>query len=751
MKAKWERRVQSRSHFECLKLSPLTIIFRIICRSDNVNVPCSLSSLLTASALALSLCHTTDIYPFSPHFTNSSITSHLRTQTHILTHSRESLSLFSLSPPLFSHFFVFFLRFSLFLLSIMPTLAVAKEYICSLIGKSYTDKEFDELCFEFGLELDDITSEKEMYMREQGKSANANAAPVEAPAHLSEEKLYKIDTPANRYDLLTAEGMACALKVFMGTMALPNYRVLNKNNPIYRMTVEKGVKNVRDYVVCAVLRNIRFNERSYNSFIDYQEKLHSGLARRRSLASVGTHDLDKVNTTSFIYGCRPRESIKFVPLRQTKTLDCTGDGLTKYYADDRHISKYVPLISSFPTYPVVYDGTGTHVLSLPPVINSHFSAISVDTKNIFIECTAPDHYKAQVLVNQLVCAFSTYCDEPFTVEAVKVDYEEAAPDGTTSLVCPTLETGEVTMSVPRLNSVIGVHMKNGAECAELLKRMMYTIKEVTEDTVTVVVPPMRTDVIGAADVMEDVAIAVGYDNIQYVECMTRGLVTQTPLNKLAQLLRTEMACAGYTELLTLSLCSRADAFENLGRTDDDVAAHIANPQTMEFQVCRPSLLPGILKTLSTNKSKPLPQRFFECADVVLLDNEKNFPPLIDVASTFPSAGARNQRRLAAVHCNGTTSGFESIHGLAELALLKLGVPAKSEVPADYEGDFYTLEKGNDGAFFPGRAMDIVLHRQGQELRIGHIGVVHPRTLKAYDVPCPCSYMEINIQFLCVPL
>ncbi|KPI89152.1 putative phenylalanyl-tRNA synthetase [Leptomonas seymouri] len=633
----------------------------------------------------------------------------------------------------------------------MPTLAVAKNYICQLLEKSYTDKEFDELCFEFGLELDDITSEKEMYLREQGKSANANVAPAEAPAHLSDETLYKIDTPANRYDLLTAEGMACALRVFMGTMALPKFTVLHRAKPLYRMTVEKSVRNVRDYVVCAVLRNIEFNERSYNSFIDYQEKLHSGLARRRTLASVGTHDLDKVSTTNFIYGCRPRESIKFVPLRQSKLLDCKGDGLASYYTEDRHISKYVPLISSFPAYPVVYDGTGANILSLPPVINSSYSAISVDTKNVFIECTATDHYKAQVLVNQMVCAFSAYCKDKFTVEAVQVDYEEAAPDGTKSLITPTMETKEVTMSIARLSTVIGVDMKSGAECAKLLERMMYEIKSVTDKEVTVTAPPMRTDVIGPADVMEDVAIAVGYDNIKYVECTTHGLVTQTPLNKLTQLLRTEMACAGYTELLTLSLCSRAEAFENLGRTDDDVAAHIANPQTIEFQVCRPSLLPGILKTLSTNKSRPLPQRFFECADVMLLDNAKNFPPIIDVRSDFPSSGARNQRRLAAIHCNGTSSGFESIHGLTELALLKLGIPAKSEVAETYTGDYYTLEKGSDGAFFPGRAMDIVLHRQGQEVRIGHLGVLHPNTLKACDVPYPCSYMEINIQFLCVPL
>lgn len=91
--------------------------------------------------------------------------------------------------------------------------------------------------------------------------------------------------------------MSIALKVFLELSPIPQLRVLNVSKPLYHILVRKNVKNVRDYVVCAVLKNIQFNEYSYNSFIDFQEKLHSGLARRRTLASVGTHDLDKINTT----------------------------------------------------------------------------------------------------------------------------------------------------------------------------------------------------------------------------------------------------------------------------------------------------------------------------------------------------------------------------------------------------------------------------------------------------------------------
>ena len=30
------------------------------------------------------------------------------------------------------------------------------------LGKEYTEEEFDELCFEFGIELDEVTSEKQI-------------------------------------------------------------------------------------------------------------------------------------------------------------------------------------------------------------------------------------------------------------------------------------------------------------------------------------------------------------------------------------------------------------------------------------------------------------------------------------------------------------------------------------------------------------------------------------------------------------
>jgi len=504
------------------------------------------------------------------------------------------------------------------------------------------------------------------------------------------------------------------------------------------------VKQLREYVVCAVLKNVTFTPQSYNSFIDFQEKLHSGLARRRTLASVGTHDLDKLGgCTAFRYTSKTRDEIQFVPLNQSRVLDCSGNGLEQFYKDDRHISKYVPLVSQLPRYPVVLDDKGA-IMSLPPIINSDFSKISLETKNIFIETTAPDHHKASVLVNQIVCAFSSYCAEPFTVEAVRVEYADREE------ITPKLEEREMTLDVPTVNRRVGIDLKGSADCAALLNKMFLYADALDEKTVRVGIPACRSDVLHPCDLVEDVAIAFGYENMTLTETPTRSNGSQTAVNKLGHLLRLEVSNAGYTEVLTFSLCSRDEAFRNLGREDRDVAVHIANPQTVEFQVCRPSLLPGLLKTLQASKSNPLPLKLFEVSDVVLLDNGANFPAVAEEGhpAAYNKCGGRNRRHFGALHCTAEGSGFEDVHGLVEYVMMKIGVPQHPDGGTAVEedgGEYFYLREGGDGAFFPGRAMDVVLKRKGGEATIGHLGALHPNTLKAFEIPFSCSYCEINVQ------
>src|SRR5271168_3085070 len=111
----------------------------------------------------------------------------------------------------------------------MPTISVDKEALFKALGKSYTTEEFDDLCFEFGIELDEDTSTQDRPIV-NGK---------QEPAQL------KIEIPANRYDMLCFEGIALMLNIFRGKTPLPNYKVaVPKNGKLETITVHPDTLKV---------------------------------------------------------------------------------------------------------------------------------------------------------------------------------------------------------------------------------------------------------------------------------------------------------------------------------------------------------------------------------------------------------------------------------------------------------------------------------------------------------------------------
>ena len=112
----------------------------------------------------------------------------------------------------------------------MPTVSCNRDALFKSLGKVYTEEEFDHLCFEFGIELDEVTSEKQMVRKEKG----TGAAELD---DLPEEVIYKIDIPANRYDLLCIEGIARALNVFLQREPLPVFKTIRPATPDATITV----------------------------------------------------------------------------------------------------------------------------------------------------------------------------------------------------------------------------------------------------------------------------------------------------------------------------------------------------------------------------------------------------------------------------------------------------------------------------------------------------------------------------------
>ncbi|KAI9796945.1 MAG: phenylalanine--tRNA ligase subunit beta [Piccolia ochrophora] len=609
----------------------------------------------------------------------------------------------------------------------MPTIAVDKAALFKALGREYTTEEFDELCFEFGIELD-----------EDVKQTSNSERPITDGKQ--EPPQLKIEIPANRYDMLCFEGISLMLRIFRQQTKCPNYRLkAPANGEFQTMTIHPDTAKVRPYVSCAVLRNIKFTQERYDSFIALQDKLHQNLARQRTLASIGTHDLDTLRGP-FTYEALPPEQIRFRPLNQSREMN--GHELMEFYEKDKHLSRYLHIIRDSPLYPVIYDAKRT-VCSLPPIINGDHSKITLDTKNILIEITALDRTKVEIVNCILVAMFSQYTEEPFTVEPVKI----ISPHNHASRETPDLTPRETQAEVSYINECCGLDLSASDICS-LLKRMAYqaTPSKTTPDHVDVAIPPTRADVLHQCDIMEDVAVAYGFNNLPRSFPGQSGTIARPlPINKLTDIARIEAAMAGWTEVMPLILCSHAENFAFLNRVDDGTTAvKLANPKTAEYQVVRTSLLPGLLKTIRENKHHAVPMKIFEVSDVAFKD-------------VTLERKSRNERHFAAAWY-GKTSGFEVVHGLLDRVMLMLkssflvheggleGTHVDGYWIEELDGELAVplgtyssltgadkISSSSDPTFFPGHAAAVHVRINGKKHVIGTFGILHPTVLEHFEL------------------
>ncbi|PSN68080.1 phenylalanyl-tRNA synthetase beta chain [Corynespora cassiicola Philippines] len=589
----------------------------------------------------------------------------------------------------------------------MPTISVDKAALLKALEKDYTTEEFDELCFEFGIELDEDTSQ------------SSNAEEREKPQ-------LKIEIPANRYDMLCYEGIAMNLRVFLEKQKLPEWTLSRPaSGELETLTINEDTTKIRPLCSGVVLRGIEFTQERYDSFIALQDKLHQNLARQRTLVSIGTHDLDTIKGP-FTYEALAPEEIEFIPLNQTQKMN--GKQLMEFYEKDKHLGRYLHIIRDSPVYPVIYDSNRT-VLSLPPIINGDHSKITLNTKNVLIEITALDKTKVEIVNQILVAMFGGYAQsiEPLNIVSPHNNESREAPD-----LSPRLFHAEVDY----LNQVTGLDLPPEEIC-KLLSRMGYSVTPSKGDSnlLDVSVPITRADVLHQADIMEDYAIAYGFNKLPRVfPNKSAAVAAPLPINKLGDIVRTECAAAGWTEVMPLILCSHEENFEWLNRKDDgNTAVVLENPKTIEYQIVRTSLLPGLLKTINSNKHHAVPMKIFEVSDVAFKDLSQE-------------RKSRNERHFAAA-IMGKTSGFEQVHGLLDrlMLMLKSAFITREEGMKNEKLEGYWIEELDDPTYLKGHGAAIKLNIGGKHHTIGSFGILHPSVLQKFELGYPVSTLEFNLE------
>jgi phenylalanyl-tRNA synthetase beta chain len=272
------------------------------------------------------------------------------------------------------------------------------------------------------------------------------------------------------------------------------------------------------------------------------------------------------------------------------------------------------------------------------------------------------------------------------------------------------------VSVQAAARLIGIELTPEAARGHLLAMRHDCVIE--GDALVVAVAPYRNDVMHEVDLIEDIAMAYGYDNVapRLVQRMTIG--EPRPERTVAKRARAALIGHGYFEVMTLLLSNEATQYELLGEANPGTAVEVAHPISADQTIMRTSLKPGLLRLFALNRGQGLPQRIFEVDDVVRLLPGETEP--------------REELHLAA-GLLARDAGFADVRALAESLGAELGLAL-------------TFQATARPGFLPGRVASV--HHGGVE--VGVVGEVHPEVLEKLRLITPLALVELSLEPLLAP-
>ncbi|WP_370286054.1 phenylalanine--tRNA ligase subunit beta [Pseudooceanicola nanhaiensis] len=237
------------------------------------------------------------------------------------------------------------------------------------------------------------------------------------------------------------------------------------------------------------------------------------------------------------------------------------------------------------------------------------------------------------------------------------------------------------------------------------------------------VPSWRPDVLGEADLVEEVARMASLTKLEPKPmARTQPGVPKpilTPIQKREQIARRTAAALGYNECVTYSFIDRKSAELFGGGTD---ATMLANPISADMSHMRPALLPGLLQAAARNQARGM-------GDLALFE----------VGAAWHGGEPGEQHLLVSGLLVGRT-GPKDVHGAAravdvydvkadaEAILAAIGAPAKVQIL-----------RGAREWWHPGRHGRICL---GPKKVLAVFGEVHPKILREMGVKGPAMAFTI---------
>jgi phenylalanyl-tRNA synthetase beta chain len=263
-----------------------------------------------------------------------------------------------------------------------------------------------------------------------------------------------------------------------------------------------------------------------------------------------------------------------------------------------------------------------------------------------------------------------------------------------------------------------------AEQQAILVALGFGLSEAGADW-DVTVPSWRPDIDGAADIVEEVIRIHGLDRVASVALPRTdsvALPTATPAQKLERRLRRAAAMRGLNEAVTWTFLPSAEA-EIFAEGE---LWQLANPISEDMKAMRPSLIPGLLAAARRNLTRGATGiRLFEIGRRYLRGPDGASDERLTLGVLL--VGEKSPRGWA----TGKSQVFDAFDAKAEaLALLaETGAPTENlQVLGDAGVQFH-----------PGQSATL---RLGPKTVLARFGILHPATLKAFDIDAPVAAAEL---------
>jgi phenylalanyl-tRNA synthetase beta chain len=492
----------------------------------------------------------------------------------------------------------------------------------------------------------------------------------------------KIECELNpdRPDMFSVEGIAREVKGFLGLeTGIKKYDISDS-----KIVVKTENPQVRPYIACAVIKDVLLSDELVKSLMQIQEKLHDTIGRGRKKVAIGVHDFKKI-VPPLLY--KDVENEKFIPLMGTQEMD-----VNQILESHPKGVAYAHLVGEM--RPMLYDKEG--VASFPPIINSERTKVTIATDSLFIDVTGTDERAVNDALNILVCNIAERGGKIFTVNIGK----KRTPD---------LSPKDVSVNVEDIDKLLGLGLSE-KDIGDILERMRYGVSKQRGGKMRIEIPAYRS-ILHLVDIIEDVAIGYGYNNIQPILPKLPTIGKQNELTNISRKTRDMMIGLGFQEIVNFVLTSRENNFDKM--SVDGESVELLNPISSEYNICRTWLLPCLMKNLASNKHREYPQSIFEIGDCVILDEAQE-------------TKTRNIRKLSGV-ISHDSANLTEMKSLIE-AVLK-------NICCNYE-----IREGHHPSFIDSRTGEIIFDGK----QIGFFGEIHPKILENWKLEKPVIGFEIEL-------